>query len=286
MSSPPIKDTDGYVLNRNFTASTRLNCQHYIWHRELGYNLHPSIPLLANQNARIADIATGTAAWLLDVAREHPTAQCDGFDISLAQAPPAAWLPGNVSLREWDFHEKPPEEALGQYDVVHIRLVILVIGKGDPVPVLRNLALLLKPGGWLQWDEVDTGDAVVAHPAGAEGKTEALERMAARMKAHAMGASSWVVKLPETMREVGGFVDAELYRVKADKAYLKFYTDMHSLLWVEVATHMPVEGGQRAQFEQLVEKVLEETEKGAAYGAAKVIVVGKKAMISAPLVAD
>ena len=99
------------------------------------------------------------------------------------------------------------------------RLVILVVGKEDPVPVLRNLALLLKPGGWLQWDEVDTGDAVVAHPAGADRKTEALERMAARMKAHAMGELSWVVKLPETMREVGAFVDAELYRVKANKAY-------------------------------------------------------------------
>ena len=165
---------------------------------------------------------------------------------------------------------------MGKYDVVHIRLVILVIGEGDPVPVLRNLALLLKPGGWLQWDEVDTGDAVVAHPAGAGGKTEALEMMAARMKAHAMGASAWVVKLPETMREVGGFAEAELYRVKADKAYLKFYTDMHSLLWVEVATNMPVEGGQRAQFERLVEGVLEETERGAAYGVAKVVVVGRK----------
>lgn len=275
MPSPPVKDADAYVLNRNFTASTRLNCQHYIWHRELGYNLHPSIPLSTTHNARIADIATGTAAWLLDVAREHPSAQCDGFDISLAQAPPAAWLPPNVSLHKWDFYEKPPDEARGKYDVVHIRLVILVIGNGDLVPVLRNLALLLKPGGWLQWDEVDTGDAVVAHPA-EEGKTEALERMAARMKAHAMGASAWVVKLPETMREVGGFVDVELYRVKADKAYLKFYTDMHSLLWVEVASSMPVEGGKRAQFEQLVERVLEETERGAAYGVAKVVVVGRK----------
>ena len=39
---------------------------------------------------------------------------------------------------------------------------------------------------------------------------------------------------------------------------------------------MPVEGGQRAQYEQLVERVLEETERGAAYGAAKVIVVERK----------
>ena len=165
---------------------------------------------------------------------------------------------------------------MGIYDVVHIRLVILVVKDGDPVPLLRNLAMLLKPRGWLQWDEVDTRDAVVAHPDGAEGKTEALETMAARMKAHAMGASSWVVKLPETMRDAGLFADAELYRVKADKAYLKFYTDMHSLLWVEVASNMPVEGGQRAQFERLVERVLEETERGAAYGVAKVVTVGRK----------
>ncbi|CAL8584122.1 hypothetical protein XPA_009727 [Xanthoria parietina] len=62
---------DGYHLRRDFTGSTRLNCQHYLWQQELRFNLHPSIPTPVPGNA-IADVATGTGVWLLEVAREHP----------------------------------------------------------------------------------------------------------------------------------------------------------------------------------------------------------------------
>lgn len=74
---------DTHILKRDFTASLRLNCQHYIWLQELGYHIHPSITVSSlGESPRIADVATGTGAWLLEVSRSHPTATCDGFDIS------------------------------------------------------------------------------------------------------------------------------------------------------------------------------------------------------------
>lgn len=80
----------------------------------------------------------------MDTARGFPkTVSLDGFDIDLGQCPPAPWLPSNVSLKKWDMFTEPPEELVGQFDIVHIRLVTLVIKDNDPRPLLANLRKLL-----------------------------------------------------------------------------------------------------------------------------------------------
>ncbi|KAI9871737.1 MAG: hypothetical protein M1830_002509 [Pleopsidium flavum] len=50
----------------------------------------------------------------------------------------------------------PPAQLVGQFDIVHVRLITLVIKDNNALPVINNLRKLLKPGGYLQWDEVDT----------------------------------------------------------------------------------------------------------------------------------
>jgi hypothetical protein len=68
----------------------------------------------------------------------------------------------------------PPAELLGEYDIVHVRLITLVIKDNNALPIVRNLRKLLskmslaipspsarqssmlESGGYLQSDEVDT----------------------------------------------------------------------------------------------------------------------------------
>lgn len=50
------------------------------------------------------------------------------------------------------FADPVPEELVGRYDVIHIRLFMLVILSGDPIPLLKNLMKLLKPGEF--WNAV------------------------------------------------------------------------------------------------------------------------------------
>lgn len=82
--------------------------------------------------------------WLVDVADSLPsTVQLDGLDINLAQAPASGWLPKNIKLREWDMFSDPPTDLIGQYDIVHIRFITLVIKDNDAVPVIKNIRKLL-----------------------------------------------------------------------------------------------------------------------------------------------
>jgi hypothetical protein len=118
------------------------------------------------------------------LARENPSlAELHGFDVSLDQVCPKPWLPASMHMHTWDIFKEPPQEFVGYFDVVHVRLITVVIKNNDPRPVLANLtkllsrlitrwlpyamylnvsnvvlffAISLEPGGYLQWDEVDT----------------------------------------------------------------------------------------------------------------------------------
>ena len=72
-----------------------------------------------------------------------PTVRLDGFDVSLDQCPPASWLPHNVKLHTWDIFTDPPQKFIGAFDVVHVRLITLVIKDNDPRQVISSLSKLL-----------------------------------------------------------------------------------------------------------------------------------------------
>lgn len=146
----------------------------------------------------------------MDVKRECPAAQIDGFDVSLAQCPPPEWLPDGVRLRELDLYEPLPAELEGIYDVVHLRLFFVVIRNDDPSPVLQNLLRMLsefylftfwfdfpftiffdpngptEPGGWLQWSEHNYESWSVQSVGGRE-TTPALDEMMKMMKQTGLG---------------------------------------------------------------------------------------------------
>lgn len=118
------------MLGSNYAAASRLKNQHYLRKESLHFNLHLSIPI--PKEACIADVATGTAIWPTGVARVYPTARLDGFDINLSQAPPEHWLSRNITLKTWNIFEDVPEEMIGVYDVVNVRLVVIVVHNRDP----------------------------------------------------------------------------------------------------------------------------------------------------------
>lgn len=67
----PLKHaSDTYGLTRNAKESQRLDGQHFVWKKNLGFLLHPSVIASIPQDARIGDVGTGTGVWLIDLANE------------------------------------------------------------------------------------------------------------------------------------------------------------------------------------------------------------------------
>ncbi|TRX97283.1 hypothetical protein FHL15_002077 [Xylaria flabelliformis] len=99
----------------------------------------------------IADVCTGTGVWAVSVAQELPNAQIRGFDIDKSKF--MTNLPSQVELQYGDILSPFPSEFLGKFDLVHARFLVAILRKEDWVPIARNLMTLLRPGGWILWEE-------------------------------------------------------------------------------------------------------------------------------------
>jgi len=121
----------------------RLIEQHDWLKKLLGCNVHPTIPT-NTPGLRVADVATGTAIWLLDLAKTLPSdAQLYGFDISTKQFPAPENRPPNVFLYEQSVTSPFPEEYHGFFDIVAVRLITAGLRGDDWDAAVKNLNLLL-----------------------------------------------------------------------------------------------------------------------------------------------
>lgn len=302
-----------YVLERGYSATTRLNSQYLLWKMELGWSLHPTLcaptvdspptsstsqegdtptatdptrsqsPIAAGAEStsssfRIADLATGTAIWPLDIAQSFPRAQIDAFDIDLQQCPPAQWLPPNVTLREWDIFSGLPLELENMYDVVHIRLLLLVIPDNDPRPVLRHALRMLKMGGALQWDELDPWGAYTVQVCQREGKEERGEAAGGRFQKDqeltAMSSLKWVKELHSVMQEVG-FEDVRREEISCDLRLAKFFQDMQFLVMEEEAERKGTVEGKELVADAIRQGV-RDSRDGMARVTPKIVCLGRK----------
>ncbi|CAG8107765.1 unnamed protein product [Penicillium nalgiovense] len=100
--------------------------------------------------------------WLLDLASQLPqSVQLDGFDLSEEQFPHQDIWPVNITFNKLDAFGDVPDHLANKYDVVHLRLWSGIVRNNDPSRLIRHAAGLLKPGGYLQWEDADLGKTVL-----------------------------------------------------------------------------------------------------------------------------
>ncbi|KAJ5742384.1 uncharacterized protein N7511_011403 [Penicillium nucicola] len=140
----------------------RLNTQHYILANFMGYEvLHPSISLTRNSALKVADVATGTGIWLQRLSAVLSPLPGDqshyfhGFDISDKQFPVDGDSANKISFSIHDATESFPEEHLNTYDLVHVRLLVLALPEPEIRIAMENIVQLLRPGGYIQWEDAD-----------------------------------------------------------------------------------------------------------------------------------
>jgi ubiquinone/menaquinone biosynthesis C-methylase UbiE len=135
--------------------TSRLDYQHDVFLKMTSTLLpHHISDSLTAPALKVADVACGTAVWLKTLASQLPqTATLHGFDMFTSNFPKESSLPASIQL----FHQnalKPfPETCLGAYDLVHVRLLMYAFKADEWIAAVKNLTTLLKPGGWLMWEE-------------------------------------------------------------------------------------------------------------------------------------
>ncbi|KAI0147481.1 S-adenosyl-L-methionine-dependent methyltransferase [Xylariaceae sp. FL1272] len=141
--------SETFRLNEQFDLMTK-----YASHppRNMGYILHPSLNL--PPSPRIADIGTGTARFIICLHPQIPAATFEGIDISpdLFQQD---GLPAGATLSVLDLKQPFPVHMHEKYDVVHLRLLVSAMRPEDWGPAVRNVFRIVRPGGYVQWEECD-----------------------------------------------------------------------------------------------------------------------------------
>lgn len=64
-------------------------------------------------------------------------------------------VPKNMTLRQHDFTEPWPQDLHGKFDLVHQRAALAGARTASVEAAVKQLPVLLKPGGWLQLMEMD-----------------------------------------------------------------------------------------------------------------------------------
>jgi ubiquinone/menaquinone biosynthesis C-methylase UbiE len=139
-----------YALPRDMEEINRLDFQHYM----LRFALQGLYAAPITNPASILDVGTGTGRWALEMAQVFPRANVIGVDINPpppderaasgmdVRPPNYAFAPGNV-LERLPF-------ADGAFDFVHMRLLFTAIPSDRWPRVVRELARVTAPGGWVE----------------------------------------------------------------------------------------------------------------------------------------
>ncbi|KAI1435810.1 hypothetical protein GGR50DRAFT_702352 [Xylaria sp. CBS 124048] len=258
--------TEGYMLMRDSRASVRLTAQHLLWKDQLGFLLHPDIPT-KGVDLKIADIGTGNGIWLNDFATKiHTPCELHGFDISFDQLGPKQWLPANIRMHILDVFEEPPVEFQAFFDIVHVRLISPAVRDNDPRPILAHMTKLLKPGGYIQWDEVDTVGSSIKTVPGVSAKN-----LAALYK-QLQGRDNWKYDLVQIMNE-NGYSNTSLHVYENNLGMARIWSDLYVTTWKEFSEYHIKTPEASAQLEL---KAMEESRNGAAIHIPKLVWVARK----------
>ncbi|KAK2616874.1 hypothetical protein QQS21_000252 [Conoideocrella luteorostrata] len=212
--------------------------------------------------------------WLIDVSRQLPEAHLHGLDYNLRQAPHQTWLPPNIYMKCLNIFEDMPDDPIGKYDCVHTRLLLLVVQEKDSRPIIQNLHRLLKPGGYLQWDELDTVNALIKK-VNPDQQTLALDQL--REWSRADSQHDWTVQFADFCIEEG-FIDAKIDFFEDGNELARAFNDQHLLITEEFAQSLGELGHSKlaAKYLSLVEEAYDESVAGGALCVPRVVCVARK----------
>ncbi|KAI1499075.1 hypothetical protein F5X99DRAFT_430959 [Biscogniauxia marginata] len=277
---------------RNFRTSARLHLQHLLFQNTLGHLLEPHVEssIKGSKHLKVADLGCGNGVWLSDLAHELSkkgiSAQLDGYDVNPVNFPAPTFLPSSINLKKLDVLARHlPAEMIGAYDIVHVRAFVSIIVNSDPTDFLSTALALLKPGGWLQWEESRADHYFVESPTPDVSKS-ACETIIHMLKTggEARGFKfDFLAELDQHLTK-HGFQDVSMQTVDKRRQDLKAWTEDYLMVWEELGVLFPPKATapqaplSRESWVDLFGRAVKETEDGVVVSQGNIVsVVGRKA---------
>ncbi|ERS98940.1 hypothetical protein HMPREF1624_04133 [Sporothrix schenckii ATCC 58251] len=134
-----------YPIPNDDMEASRENVRNALFSELLGGQLHLA-PLARPQH--IMDVGTGFGDWAVEAGDRYPSARVVGLDLSPIQS---VWIPPNVEFVVDDVEDNAWIHG-SDVDFFHFRMVAVVLK--DPAAVARTAFANLRPGGWIEFQEV------------------------------------------------------------------------------------------------------------------------------------
>ncbi|KAL8779280.1 MAG: hypothetical protein Q9213_007012 [Squamulea squamosa] len=212
------------------------------------------------------------------MAKKIPEVPIDGFAIDTSKTPPPQWLPRNVTIRRVESYVvNPVTDPQPAYDVIRISNLAAFIDNNDPGSVIKNAMAMLKPGGYIQWDELDTAHYGIVKP---DPTTEAPHLHAlvncVHDHDHGRGPRGWINSLPDILARYGLQVQAGAHRYRLPSAYANVENENCFKEFEELSYQMD-DKQQGEDLRQLMAAARRDCEQlGQAITADLVVAVGRK----------
>ncbi|KAI1283473.1 hypothetical protein F5Y07DRAFT_408785 [Xylaria sp. FL0933] len=242
-------DPSAYLTaaSRNFRSSSRLRLQHQLWKSTTTTLLDTTITCgnRPGQPLNVADLGCGNGVWLIDLYDElsdHAGSfQAEGYDINAANFPSPKFLPESIRLNKLDVLSKQlPDDIIGTFDVVHIRDFSSFIINNDTKPVLSTVMALLKPGGWLQWEEMGADFVVeTALPRQWKCASETMARLMKEEEDKRGMKLDFVREFREHFSDAG-FNEIFVHDISKLKQDYQGWSDNFLMIWEEAASFQPL----------------------------------------------
>ncbi|RUP46821.1 S-adenosyl-L-methionine-dependent methyltransferase [Jimgerdemannia flammicorona] len=126
--------------------------QHYMVKFVFDGNYEPQVKGVLKKDARILDVACGSATWILEMATEFPECEFHGIDISPIF--PLEIKPVNTNFTVANVLEGIPYSD-NHFDLVSMRMTIWCWNDDYWPAILAEMYRVVKPGGYVQLLEPD-----------------------------------------------------------------------------------------------------------------------------------
>ena len=151
---------------------------------------------------------------------------------------------------------------------------MLVVHESDPRKALRDLIHMLKPGGYIQWDELDYPGTRVSN---SSSFSHTLASHELRKMVYSRGRNDWTLQLPEIFVKEG-LLDVKMYNFQDLQEFVRANGEQHLLTKEEFASSLAEgnHGEEANKLLQLIRDVNHEVLNGAALSMPRVVCVGRK----------